>query len=87
MKKEWSLIPYYDDEFLLSPNGLAPTCMHGQPAPQMVQVTFKHKFSVRQDQHITCLHIKVLANHQYPITWMPHWVFIHKEKKTLHVDM
>ncbi len=83
MKKEWSLTPYHDDEFLLSPkkkkHGLAPTCMHSQPSPQMVRGTFKDIFSVRQNQHIIRMHIKLSANHQYPMTWMPHWVFTHKE--------
>jgi hypothetical protein len=67
-------------------HGLTPTCMHNQPSPQVVRVTFKDIFSVRQNQHITRLHIKLSANHQYPMTWMPHQVFTHKEKK-LHVDM
>jgi hypothetical protein len=61
-------------------HGQTPTYMHCQPSPQVVQVTLKNKLSVRQNQHTTCLHIKPLVNHQYPITWMPHWVFTHNEK-------
>ncbi len=33
-------------------HGLAPTCMNGQPSPQMVQVIFKDRLGVKEDQHM-----------------------------------
>jgi hypothetical protein len=42
---------YQDDEFMLSleREQRLPTSMHGQPSPQMEQVTVEDRPSVRQD--------------------------------------